>query len=330
MSDRPSDEYQDMPAPGQISGTGDSGIGIGSFISILGLMLFAANAPVGLVFVIFGFVCIFTGMANQQEHKRLRAARQMKQLLAPPGPSPDQQSRVSEDWARASAVRSAPVLPVLPVSIPLRGGEFACYRTPATLAEARQFNRLSGGYMAFDALPAASDEGELYVTSLRVVFSGRRESRDIPLSEIALVSPHDGLVELQRYGRPAPTIFGVPFPRHLAAYIERARPEGPAALPGPPSIPALGPAMSQPNFVAPVESVPSGTIVSPGMTARPHPIEPPPVQAPIQDGPTPASDLPSYVTCAHCGAANGLSANFCQNCAAPITRGTTPTLNYGA
>ena len=273
-----------------------SGILLGMMLAALGAMLISGQQPAGLIFIIFGFVSLFTGIASQQERRMLRQV-QMGQLPTPGMPALDRPAQIAEDEARASAVRAAANLPAIPISLPLQPGEFACFRTAATLGEIRQMPRLGGGYMTWDAMPAASDEGEVYVTNRRLHFSGSREVRDIPLPEIALAAPREGILELQRVGRPSPILFGVPFPRELAAYIERARREGPASLPSAPFMEAL-----------PVTSASTTRVGGPAANI--------------------SGETPSYITCAQCGAANGLSANFCQNCAAPLSAGRTPTLNY--
>jgi len=277
------------------------GIGVGTLCALIGLVMLGMQEQVGLVLLILGFVSTFSGMANQQDQKRLREAHLM-QLTAPQPGDPNRAIQQAEDETRAAAALTAPSLPVLPASFPMQPGEFACYRGPATYAEERQLNRLAGGYMVVDAMPATLDEGELYVTTRRIVFSGSRQNREIPLGEIASLSVGPGALEVSRRGRPRPTLLGVPYPAELAAYIDRARAAAPVSLMAPytPPAPAIAP--------------PFGVTTSPiAATLNRH-------------APTTGSGVPAYITCARCGAANGLSANYCQNCAAPLTAGTTPTL----
>jgi len=146
--------------------------------------------------------------------------------------------------------------------------------------------------MAWEGAPVSIDEGELYVTTRRIYFSGGRETRDIPLNEIIATRAHDSALEVQRRDRPCPLLFGVPYPRELEAFIRRATSEGIAQLPPAPVQPALS----------------SATLMAPALTSG-----------------VSASGL---IKCPKCNAANGLSANFCQNCASPISAGSTPTLNY--
>lgn len=272
-----------------------SGIGVGSLMAFLGvLFLCGAQEQAGLIFVIFGFVCLFTGMASQQDQKRLKEV-QLKALTPPQGPDESRSLHAADDESLAAAVRSAESLPILSAPLPMQAGEHALFRDHVTMAEVRQTTRLGGGFMAWDSLPATCDEGELYVTNRRLYFSGAKENRDIPLDEVVMVVPRDGLVELHRRDRPCPTLFSFTYARQLAAYIEHAQRQGIHALPAPTFQPQL--------------TTPATRIAGPPQTAQAGPLA-----------------IPSYITCARCGAANGLSANFCQNCAAPIAPGSLPTI----
>ncbi len=272
-----------------------SGIGVGSLLAFLGVMfLCGAQEQAGLIFVIFGFVCLFTGIASQQDQKRLKEA-QLKALTPPQGPDESRSLRAVEDESLAAAVRGADTLPALSAPLPMAAGEHAIFRDRVTMAEVRQTPRLGGGFMAWDSLPAACDEGELYVTNRRLYFSGAKETRDIPIEDVVMVAPRDGTVELHRRDRPCPTLFGFAYARQLAAYIEHAQRQGIHALPAP----AFGAQLTSP-------------------VTR--------IASPLQPAPAGPAALPSFITCARCGAANGLSANFCQNCSAPIAPGSLPTI----
>lgn len=268
-----------------------SAIGAGVFFALLGMFLFGAQEQVGLIFVIGGFVTLFTGLQQQQEQRALKE-RQMSRLGPRNSPAALAFHR-SEDQYRAEEILRTPALPAIPVPISMQDGEFACYRVQTALSEARALPRLAGGYMPWEGAPSAADEGELYITNRRIYFSGRKETRDIPLAELATVVARADHVEIWRRGRPQPVCFALAFPTEVQAYIERARTTGPSPLPPAPPV--------MPGSRVP-DALPAG-------------------------GPAPSPGL-SIVECPECGAANGLSANFCQNCAAPIPQGSTPTLNY--
>jgi hypothetical protein len=215
---------------------------------------------------------------------------------------------------------------VLPVPMNMMPGEFCCYRGPAVLTEPRQTASLRGGYMAWESCPVETDEGEVYITTQRVSFSGRRQVRDISMNEIQMAVARDAAVELRRVGRPSPTLLAVPNPREVAAYIERAREEGAARLGSPLSM-ASGQAFGAPQGPRLADSdVRTTRVEGPSQPVRAEASKSWAAEEPRFTGPAPS--LAPFVKCQRCGAANGLSANFCQNCAAPIQSGSTPTLNH--
>jgi len=88
---------------GSRGGLSMSGIGVGALLALFGFFLFGTQEPAGLIFVIVGFVSLFSGMASQQDQKRLREAQKMKALAMPREEAGGYGFRAVEDENRAAA-----------------------------------------------------------------------------------------------------------------------------------------------------------------------------------------------------------------------------------